>query len=115
MSINQSILEEKINVVLHFLQQERDRRITVQEVCRLAGVSRSSLYEYHPDLVLLIRSKSSSKASPERKSKQHDLVQEVKRLSAANEALMLVCLEQRMVIDSLNEQIRRGKRRNTFI
>lgn len=100
---------ERIEVALDHLVREQSNKLTITEVCRFAEVSRSNLYDHHPDLVERIRGYRRPATKKSKNDKPIDQLRaELKGLEARCEALTLVCLEQQLIIESQAKSLKRA-------
>lgn len=109
-------VEERVRVELDAHRRDNPgQRLSVQEICRRAGVSRSNLYEAYPSLVEEIRGTSTSvqKAKP-RATRQSDPRDSVQHLKERNHALLMLCselLQELRVLRSRLERVQKSKRK----
>lgn len=105
-------VEERLLAALHLKTMEnQEKACSVSELCRIAGVSRATLYQHHPALLaeirlrLEVRTKSQSvESKSERKAKSTSLEPHIK-------SLLYLCLELQMEVRSLKALIpRSGKK-----
>lgn len=96
-----SVVERVEVAVLHLQSRNSSGSVTVAEVCRVAGVSRSSLYEHHLDLIGRIRSSRPRNASLRHyQPKDTDSRVELERLKIRNKALLYICTELQIALSS---------------
>lgn len=95
-------VEERVRTAVSYLRQENPgAAISIMEVCRLAEVSRSTLYEHHPSLLAEIR--------PVPRETNASLVAKKNRNGGSNETAILkkqvrqlayLCVELRLALDA---------------
>lgn len=89
--------------MLEYLVAEGDVSISMSRVCKLAKVSRTSIYENHPDFVS--RVKSLRQPQKPRPSKLAPVLQNIlvenEVLKRQNQALLYLCVELKSKLASL--------------
>jgi hypothetical protein len=108
MKVQPTVVENDVklkveNALTYLTNQAPGQRISVSEVCRLAGVSRANLYSSHSDLLAKIRdsNKSSVRRLGTKNASNRQLSEELKVLRKKVKALAFLCLE----LKSRNERL----------
>lgn len=85
----------RAEVALEYLVAEGDASISLSQVCKLAKVSRASLYENHPDFVSRVRSLRQPQKSrpPKLAPNLQSVLAENEMLKRQNRALLYLCVE----------------------
>lgn len=85
----------RAEVALEYLVAEEDVSISLSKICKLAKVSRASIYENHPDFVSRVKSlRQSHKSRPPKIAPMlQDVLAENERLKMQNRALLYLCVE----------------------
>jgi AcrR family transcriptional regulator len=104
---------ERVRSALVLFQRESGRRLSVNGVCRAAGVNRAGLYAHHPNLVeeilTLSRSTPIAPSVDRRRADREDLrkaADRLKEIDARYRALLVVCIEQQAEISALQARLR---------
>ena len=112
---------ERVRAVLTLFQLENGGRLSVNGVCRAAGVNRAGLYAHHPNLVeeILTLSRSSPIAQSVARGRvcREDLTKtadRLKELDARYRALLVVCIEQQAEIAALQARLRTSRETNNI-
>lgn len=96
---------ERVNAALQMQRHESaSQRISVSEICRLAGVSRANLYASHPEIVAEILGHPVGERSvqPSRKTANATLSHAASVSASEREkALLYLCLELQAEVQSL--------------
>lgn len=101
-------VEERVRAIVHAKRQEDPAaKISVSELCRLAGVNRSGLYAHHRSLLDELLPKNVAPTSTKEGAMASERVDQTKDIKAANKALLYVCLELQMEIRSLRAKLPR--------
>lgn len=98
---------ERLRAALHLtLVEDQYTRISIAELCRRAGVSRATLYQHHPELLREIRSQVQGIKKMVPKAAKSEVTRPILDLDA--KALLYLCLEQQMEINSLKVLVARS-------
>ncbi|WP_143060017.1 hypothetical protein [Burkholderia contaminans] len=93
----------RAEIALEYLVAEGDASISLSQVCKLAKVSRASIYENHPDFVGRVRSlRQPQKSRPPKLAPiLQDVLTENELLKRQNRALLYLCVELKSKLASL--------------
>lgn len=105
-------VEERVRAALHLkVTENQEKELSVSELCRLAGVSRATLYQHHPALLTEIRSKLEVRTKAgSAKSKSNLKVISV-ALEPQLKSLIYLCLELQMEVRSLKAMVPPSKKK----
>nr|WP_132450303.1 TetR/AcrR family transcriptional regulator [Paraburkholderia sp. BL8N3] len=96
-------IRERLEIAQHHLKRDHPTEpISLSRLCREAGVSRSSVYEHHPDLVHLFQRpcKKRVESSASRTQEVAKLKQNLAKLREQNTALLYLFLEKQLAENS---------------
>jgi len=96
--------EQKFLAALKLYQEENPTgQVSISEICRRAGVNRSSLYVHHRALIdtILVRRRINEKKNNSEVGKQTKRDQTDKNLMLRNRSLLYLCLELRAELDGV--------------
>ncbi|MCA8426891.1 hypothetical protein LGN30_27320 [Burkholderia seminalis] len=93
----------RAEAVLEYLVAEGGVSISLSQVCKLAKVSRASIYENHPDFVSRVKSLRQPKKSrsPKLDPVLQNILEENELLKLQNRALLYLCVELKSKLASL--------------
>jgi len=99
---------DRVRIALHHWKLENPRiQPSVQRICKLAKVNRSSLYLNHPELISEIGKKTATQRTPQDSAQQlKRLRAEMRLLKQQLKALIMVCTELRLENRSLQERLK---------
>lgn len=105
-------VEERLRAALHLkVTENQEKKLTVSELCRLAGVSRATLYQHHPELLLEIRSKLEVRAKSPTVESNSKLKMRSVSLEPQMKSLLYLCLELQMEVRSLKAMVPRSRKK----
>lgn len=105
------------NALIYLTNLSPGQRISVSEVCRLAGVSRANLYSSHSDLLAKIRdsNKSSGRRLGTKSASNRQLSEELTVLRKKVKALAFLCLELKSRNEKLESRLLSLQRQRTKV
>lgn len=101
---------EKAEAALSLLLQEGVEP-SLLEICRIAGINRSNIYEHHPAFVQRIRMMQTNRPAQARVTKNKSLAnnaeihRRISRLTEENKSLLYLCLRLKTEVEDLREQL----------
>lgn len=108
-------VEERVQVELDAHRRDNPgQTLSVAEICRRAGVSRSNLYEFHSSLVTEIRGKPAVAKRAPSGAQKADSRDSVKQLKERNRALLILyaeLLQEVRLLRARLDRVQRSKRK----
>lgn len=99
-------VEERVRAVLHLkVMENNEKELTVSELCRLAGVSRATLYQHHPELLTEVRSKLGVRTRVGAAKSKSNLKVTSVSFEPQLKSLLYLCLELQMEVRSLKAMV----------
>lgn len=101
---------EKAEAALSLLLQEGVEP-SLLEICRMAGINRSNIYEHHPAFVQRIRTLQTNRPDQTRISgntsslSNTETQRQISRLKEENKSLLYLCLKLKTEVEDLREQL----------
>jgi transposase-like protein len=99
-------VEDRVRAVVHAkLHDDPNKKLSISEICREAGVNRASLYANHRDLLteLFTQVSTPAKQAKPRDDSSDEVAKKV--LEQRNKALVYLCLELQLEVRSLRARL----------